>query len=80
MATANKSKAAGPETKGLKVTSRPPTFRRAGFTFSAEARVIPLSDLTEEQAAQIVEDPNLVSQLVDIDPPKEGDEKPAAKK
>jgi hypothetical protein len=72
MATAKKeSKAAGPADKGLKVVSRPASFRRGGQTFTAEARIVPLSDLTEEQAAQIVEDPNLVVQLVDIPPPAE---------
>lgn len=74
MATEKKGKAAGAADKGLKVTSRPASFRRGGYTFTGEARVIPLSDLTEEQAAQIVEDPNLVTQLVDIEPPAE--EKP----
>ncbi len=75
MATASKkSKAAGAADKGLKVTSRPASFRRGGFTFTGEARVIPLSDLTEEQVAQITGDPNLVTQEVDIEPPAE--EKP----
>lgn len=68
MAIEKKGKAAGPATKGLKVTSRPASFRRGGYTFTGEARVIPLSDLTEEQAVQIVEDTNLVTQLVDIEP------------
>lgn len=67
MATAPKKKSAGAADKGLKVTSRPASFRRGGYTFSGEARVIPLSELTEEQAAAIVEDPNLVTQLVDIE-------------
>lgn len=78
MAT-SKTKAAGPDNKGLRVTSRPASFRRGGHTFTGEAKTIPLSELTEEQAAQIVEDPNLVSQLVDIEPPEEG-KKPEAKK
>lgn len=70
MATADKKgKAAGAANKGLKVTSRPARFRRAGHTFGAEAKTIPLSELTEEQAAQIVAEPNLVSQLVDIEEP-----------
>lgn len=70
MATAKKNqKPAGEATKGIKVTSRPATFRRAGFTFSAEATVIPLSDLSEEQLAQIESESNLVSQRVDIEAP-----------
>lgn len=70
MATAKKS------AKGLKVTSRPATFRRAGFSFSGEARVIPLAELTEEQVELIKTDPNLVSQEVDL-PPEPEPEAPA---
>lgn len=66
MATAKTKKAAGAATEGLKVTSRPATFRRAGHSFSAEPRVIPLSELTEEQVSQIEGDPSLVSQRVEI--------------
>lgn len=64
-----KAKAAGAATEGLKVTSRPATFRRGGYTFSAEARVIPLSELTEEQVEQIEGDANLVCQRVTIEEP-----------
>lgn len=71
MATTKKDKPAGGAGEGLKVTSRPATFRRAGYQFSAEARVIPLSDLTEEQVEQITQDPNLVSQIVKIETPAE---------
>ena len=68
MATAKKSKQAGSADKGLKVTARPASFRRGGFTFTGEARVIALSELTEEQMDQITSDPNLVCQTVDIEP------------
>lgn len=71
MAAANKSKPAGPETRGLKVTARPASFRRGGHTFTGEAKVIPLSELSEEQVAAITSEPNLVTQEVDIDPPAE---------
>lgn len=77
MATAAKSKAAGPATKGLKVVSRPASFRRGGHTFTADPTVIPLDKLTEEQVEQITGDKNLVVQEVDIEPPAE--EKPAKK-
>lgn len=77
MATAAKSKAAGPATKGLKVVSRPASFRRGGHTFTAEPTVIPLDQLTEEQLEQITGDKNLVVQEVDIEPPAE--DKPAKK-
>lgn len=62
-----KAKAAGAATEGIKVTSRPATFRRGGYTFSADARVIPLSDLSEEQLELIEGDANLVSSRVQID-------------
>ena len=72
MATAKKNqKPAGEATKGIKVTARPAIFRRAGYTFTAEATVIPLDELSEEQLAQIESEPNLVSQRVDIAPPAE---------
>lgn len=67
-----------PTIPGLKVTARPASFRRAGYTFTAEARVIPLGDLTKAQLAQIEGDPNLVSQQVDIEAPAEA--KPEEKK
>lgn len=71
--TVKKELAAGPADKGLKVTSRPPSFRRGGFAFSGEASIIPLSELTKEQAESIKADTNLVCQLVDIKPEKDGD-------
>lgn len=77
MATAAKSKAAGPATKGLKVVSRPASFRRGGHTFTADPTVIPLDQLTEVQLEQITGDKNLVVQEVDIEPPAE--DKPAKK-
>ncbi|MDO8776205.1 MAG: hypothetical protein Q7K57_47360 [Burkholderiaceae bacterium] len=71
MATKNQSRAAGPATRGLKVTARPASFRRGGHTFSGEAKTIPLSELSAEQVEQITTDPNLVVQEVDIEPPAE---------
>lgn len=71
MATAKKPTAAGPADKGLKVTSRPASFRRGGYTFTGDAQVIPLSGMTQEQVDQIESDTNLVSQRVDIPPPEE---------
>jgi hypothetical protein len=60
---------AGPANKGIKVTARPASFRRAGHTFTGEAKVIPADQLTEEQLHQIINEPNLVVQPVDIEPP-----------
>lgn len=69
MATAaKKDKAAGAATEGLRVVSRPATFRRAGYNFSAEPRVIPLSELSEEQVALIEGETNLVATRVEIKP------------
>lgn len=68
MATKKQGKAAGPATRGLKVTSRPESFRRGGYTFTSEARTIPLDELSEEQVEQITGDKNLVVQEVDIEP------------
>lgn len=65
------TKEAGPAHMGLKVTSRPASFRRGGYTFTGEARTIPMNKLTEEQALAIAEDSNLVSQIVDIEPDEE---------
>lgn len=74
MANEKKPKAAGGGDKGLKVTSRPATFRRGGFTFTGDARVISLEDMTQDQYDLIVNEPMLVSTVVDIAPPAE--EKP----
>lgn len=78
MATANpktaaKAKAAGPSTKGIQVIARPATFRRAGYAFSAEPTVIPLSDLTDDQLELLRNEPQLVCQDVDIPAPAEAE-------
>lgn len=65
MAT-TKAKPAGDASKGLKVTARADHFRRAGFAFTGEARVIPLSDLTVDQVEQLKTEPMLVVQDVEI--------------
>lgn len=77
MATANSkaAKGVGPADKGIQVVSRPPSFRRAGFVFTAEPTVIPLSELTEEQGRALISEPNLVCTPVDIPPPAEEDKK-----
>lgn len=71
MATVKNSKAAGPATRGLKVVSRPASFRRGGHTFTADPKTIPFDQLTEEQVEQITNDKNLVVVEVDIEPPAE---------
>ena len=69
MATTNKTpRAAGPETRGLKVVARRDTFRRAGHVFGSEPKTLALSDLTEDQVDAIKGDSQLVVQEVDIEP------------
>lgn len=55
MATTNKKQpaAAGPAGKALQVTSRRQSFWRGGLQFTHEPRVVPLADITPEQAEAI---------------------------
>ena len=71
MATANSkaTKGVGPADKGMRIISRPPSFRRAGRVFTSEPTVIPLSELTEEEGQALINEPNLVCTPVDIPPP-----------
>lgn len=65
MATAKKTNAAGPATKGLRVTTKRDGFRRAGIEFNGTT-TLPLSDLTTEQAEAIKAEPMLVVDEVDV--------------
>lgn len=51
----------------IKVIARADSFRRAGRVFTGEATVIPLSELSKEQLAQLRDEPKLVCQDVEID-------------
>lgn len=64
MAKNPKPQAAGPADQGLKVTARRDSFWRAGQQFTREARVVPLSDLTSEQAEAIQAEGEPGGQLV----------------
>lgn len=66
MATNPKQKPAGPETRGLKIVARPASFRRCGRQFSGEPTVIPLSELTNDEVAQLQAEPQLVVTEVDL--------------
>jgi Mu-like prophage FluMu N-terminal domain len=68
MAKNDKAKPAGAATKGLKVIAKRDGFRRAGHVFSGEAKVLPLSELTEEQADAIRAESMLVCTEVEIEP------------
>jgi len=67
MATRN-PKTAGPATQGLKIVSRPASFCRAGRQFTSDPTIIPLSELTPDQAEALKAEPNLVVTEVDIEP------------
>lgn len=53
MATKKQTQSAGPAERGLEVTARRDSFWRAGLQFTREARVVPLAELTPEQADAI---------------------------
>lgn len=57
---------AGPNTKGLKIVSRPASFMRCGRQFTAEPTIIPLSELTPDEVARLTAEPALVVTEVDI--------------
>ena len=66
MATKKQQQAAGPATVGLQVVSSRQGFRRAGYAFGREPRVIPLAELTPEQVEAITADPVLSAVEVEI--------------
>jgi hypothetical protein len=72
MATA-KNKSAGDASKGIKVVSRPPIFRRAGREFTATPTIIALSDISLEHLEMIRAETNLVVVDVDIETAKNAD-------
>ena len=57
-------KAAGPATKGLKVTARADSFWRGGHQFTGAPRTLALADLTPEQAEAIRHEGRSGGQLV----------------
>lgn len=58
--------AAGPANVGLQVVSSSDGFRRAGFAFGREPRVLALADLTPEQVDAIKAEPMLAVVEVEI--------------
>jgi hypothetical protein len=62
---------------GLRVSSRPATFRRAGLVFTREAQDVPLSELTKEQIKAIREEPLLAVADIEIEPTPETKEEGA---
>lgn len=65
---AQKPKAAGPATRGLRVASKYDNFRRAGHVFGQEAKTVPLSELSDADVAAIKADKALIWVEVDIEP------------
>lgn len=79
MATSSKRQqaqrpAAGPANVGLQVVSSREGFRRAGYAFGREPRVIPLAELTAEQVEAIKDEPMLAAVEVEIPPSAEGEQ------
>jgi hypothetical protein len=69
-----KIKAAGPATKGLRITSRSEKgFRRCGRAFGPDGTVVPLSELTEEEVDTLKAERQLVVVEVDIESDKGAD-------
>lgn len=66
MATSKKA-AAGPATRGLRVTPKRDGFRRAGIEFTGTT-VLPLSDLSADQVEALKAETMLVVDEVDIEP------------
>lgn len=68
MAKATQPKAAGPATKGLKISAKREKFYSGGITepFGYEPRVVPLSELSTEQVEELTSDTWLVVEEVDI--------------
>jgi len=62
----NATRAAGPADKGLKIVSRSlQGFRRCGREWTAEGTTVPLSELSEDEVAQLRAEPQLV--VVDVE-------------
>lgn len=66
---ARREQPAGDERQGVRVVSRPPTFRRAGFAFSAEPTEIRASDITVGQLEDLMSEPQIVVTPINMEPP-----------
>ena len=56
----------GKSVPGLRVVSRPESFRRAGFAFTSSPTTIKLADLTQTQIELLCNEPKLVVVEVDV--------------
>lgn len=71
MATQVKTKNAGPANRALRIVAKRDGFRRAGRVFGSEAVTLSLNVLSQDQYEQLVSEPMLVVNEVDIEAPKE---------
>lgn len=68
-----KIKPAGTSTQAIKVIPKRAGFRRAGYAFPQEGLTIRLSELTDEQLAQLENEPMLVVVPVEVEEPATAD-------
>lgn len=62
-----KTKPAGTSSQAIKVIPKRAGFRRAGYAFPEEGLTIRLSELTDEQLAQLENEPMLVVVPVEVE-------------
>ena len=77
VATPNPAPAGGGD-KSVKVVARAAKFRRCGYEFGAEPTFISLGDITQEDLERIVNEPNLVTEVVDTPKAEASTEAPKA--
>ncbi|WP_147695942.1 HI1506-related protein [Vogesella mureinivorans] len=51
----------------IQVVAKCDTFRRAGFVFTRSATTLPLAELSQQQLAQLCQEPMLVVQAIRLD-------------
>ncbi|MCO8248482.1 HI1506-related protein [Comamonas thiooxydans] len=72
-----KTKPAGTSSQAIKVIPKRAGFRRAGYAFPEEGLTIRLSELTDEQLAQLENEPMLVVVPVEVEAPATDEADPA---
>lgn len=58
---------AGSKVPALSISAKREGFRRAGRAWSKDATVVKLSDLTDEQIAQIMDEPMLEVEEIEVE-------------
>lgn len=72
-----KTKPAGTSSQAIKVIPKRAGFRRAGYAFPEEGLTFRLSELTDEQLAQLENEPMLVVVPVEVETPATDEADPA---